>query len=161
MKAQTLTHLQILFLLPVCRWNLKAKTLTHFEAFFLYTSFPSNYTHSSTSLQTTVCSSDLLILSNQTNVPTHFSSLNSALLCKQTKMYGQGRYTITLKNKNKKEMYSLTSTVSPLYFLFLFQNLSLSLSLSLILTKFFLFLKTQNSKVRLDVIKFIFKKLRK
>ena len=24
-------------------------------------------------------------------------------------MYGQGRYTITLKNKNKKEMYSLTS----------------------------------------------------
>ena len=39
-------------------------------------------------------------------------------------IYGQGRYTVTLKNKNKKEMYNLMSTISPLYFLFLFQNLS-------------------------------------
>ena len=114
------------------RWNLKAKTLTHLEALFLNTSFLSDYTYSATSLQTTVCSSDSLILSDQTNIPTHFSSLNSALLCKQMDIYGQGRYTITLKNKNKKEMYNLMSTISPLYFLFLFQNpLSLSLSLSL------------------------------
>ena len=105
------------------RWNLKAKTLTHIKALFLHTSFPSGYTHSSTSLQTTVCSSDSPILSNQINIPTHFSSLNSTILCKQMEMYGQGRYTITLKNKNKKEMYNLTSTVPQL-------SLSLSLSLS-------------------------------
>ena len=91
---------------------------------------PLDYTHSSISLQTIVCSSDSLILFDQTNVPTHFSSLNSVTLCKTMEMYGQGRYTITLKNKNKKEMYSLTSTDPPLSFLFLFQNFSLSLSLS-------------------------------
>ena len=91
----------------MCRWNLKAKTLTHLEALFLCTSFHSNYTHSSTSLQTTVWSSNSLISSNQTNIPTYFPNLNSVLLCKQMEIYGQGRYTITLKNKNKKEMYSL------------------------------------------------------
>ena len=112
------------------RWNLKAKTLTQLEALFPNTSFPSNYTHSSTSLQTTVCSLDSLILSDQTNISNHFSSLNSTILCKQMEMYGQERYTITPKNKNKKETYNLTSTIPPLYFLFLFQNLSLSLSLS-------------------------------
>ena len=117
------------------RWNLKAKTRTHLEAPFLCTNFPSNYTHFSNSLQTTVCSLDSLILFDQTNVPTHFSSLNSVLLCKQMDIYGQGRCTITLKNKNKKEMYNLTSTIPPLYFLFLSQKLlSLSLSLSLILS---------------------------
>ena len=107
---------------------MKAKTLTHLETF----SFPSNYTCSSTSLKTTVCSLDLVILFNQTNSPTHFSSLNLALLCELMEMYSQGRYTTTLKNllkrKKKSEMYSLTSTISPLYFLFLFQNFSLSLS---------------------------------
>ena len=92
-------------------WNLKAKTLTHSEALFLRTSFPSDYTYSSIYLHTTVCISNSLILSDQTNVPTHFSSLNSAILCKQMEMYGLGRYKITPKNKNKKEIYSLTSTV--------------------------------------------------
>ena len=116
MKVQTLTHLQTLFLLPHCRWNLKAKTLTHLEALFLRTSFPLDYTYSSISLQTIVCSSDSLILFDQTNVPTHFSSLNSTTLCKTMEMYGQGRYTISLKKKKKKEMYSLTSTDPPLYF---------------------------------------------
>ena len=109
-------------LLSHCRWNLKAKILTHLETLFLRTSFPLDNTHSSTSLQTTICSLDSLILFDQTNVPTYFSSLNSTILCKIMEMYGQGRYTITLKNKNKKEMYSLTSIVPPLY----------SLSLSLI-----------------------------
>jgi len=90
---------------------------------------PFRLTHSSTSLQTTVCNLDSLILFDQTNVPTHFSSLSSAILCKIMEMYGQGRYKITLKNKNKKEMYSLTSTVPPLYFL----SLSLSHILSAIL----------------------------
>ena len=87
---------------------------------------PFNYTHSSTSLQTTVCSSDSLILSDQTNFSNHFSSLNSTIMCKQMEMYGQERYTITSKNNNKKEMYNLTSTVSPL-------SLSLSHILSAIL----------------------------
>ena len=91
----------------------------------------STYNLSSTSLQTTICSLDSLILSDQTNIPTHFSSLNLALLYKQMEMYGQGRYTIALKKEKKKEIYSLISTVPPLYFLFLFQNFSLSLSLSL------------------------------
>ena len=76
-----------------------------------------------TSLQKRVYSLDSLILSDQTNIPTHFSSLNLALLCKQMEMCGQEKYTITLKIKIKKEMYSLTSIVP-----------SLSLSLSLILS---------------------------
>ena len=76
-----------------------------------------------------------MIPSDQTNIPTHFSSLYSALLCKQMEMYGQGKYIVTRKNKNKKEMYNLTLIVPLLYFLFLFQTpLSLSLSLSLILS---------------------------
>ena len=62
-----------------------------------------------------------MIRFDQINILAHFSSLNSAILYKLIEMYGQGRYTITLKNKNKKEMYSLTS-------------LSLSLSLSHILS---------------------------
>ena len=74
-----------------------------------------------TSLQKRVYSLDSLILSDQTNIPTHFSSLNLALLCKQMEMCGQEKYTITLKIKIKKEMYSLTSIVP---------SLSLSLSLS-------------------------------
>ena len=51
-----------------------------------------------------------MIRFDQINILAHFSSLNSAILYKLIEMYGQGRYTITLKNKNKKEMYSLTST---------------------------------------------------
>ena len=77
-----------------------------------------------TSLQKRVYSLDSLILSDQTNIPTHFSSLNLALLCKQMEMCGQEKYTITLKIKIKKEMYSLTSIVP---------SLSLSLILSAIL----------------------------
>ena len=67
-----------------------------------------------------------MIPTDKTNIPTHFSSLYSALLCKQMEMYGQGKYIVTRKNKNKKEMYNLTLIVPLLYFL----SLSLSLSLS-------------------------------
>ena len=51
-----------------------------------------------------VCGSDSVIPFDQTNVPIHFSSINSTILCKLMEMYGQGRYTITQKNINKKEM---------------------------------------------------------
>ena len=80
-------------------------------------SFPSDYTHSLTFLQTMVCRLDSVIRFDQTNVLAHFSSLNSSILHKLIEMYSQGRYTITLKNKNKK------GNVWP--------NLSLSLSLIL------------------------------
>ena len=91
--------------------------------------FPFRHTHSSTSLKAMVYNLYSLIPSNKTNIPIHFSSLNSIFLCKLIEIYSQGKYTIT--KKNREEIYSLTSIVSPLYFLFLFQNFSLSLSLSL------------------------------
>ena len=86
-KTQYISGLGLQVSSPMCRWNLKAKTLTHLEALFLRTSFPSDYIYSSTSLQTMVYSPNLVISSYQNNVPIHFSSLNSALLCKHMEMY--------------------------------------------------------------------------
>ena len=70
------------------------------------TGYPSDYTNSLTSLQTTVCNSDSLILSDQTNVPTHFSSLNLVFQCKLMEIYSQGKYTITKKKKKKGNVQS-------------------------------------------------------
>ena len=108
MKAKTLTHLQTLFLLPHVQMKLESQDPNSLRSSLPPYMLLFRYTHSSTSLQTTVCSLNSMIPSDQTNVPTHFSSFNLALLCKLMEIYSQGRYTITLKKIKKKEKRKCT-----------------------------------------------------